>query len=150
MVPSVERAIAMYAAEHKLCPSTVTEQIVASSEEGLEHWACLHLDMGARGATGQALVRAFKKNKAAKNIYKWLSEDLKRKLRQSWGIARDFETVLKKQVRVLKNTNLQKEIGTWKSELQLQVHFGGPDRAEAVRQASCYISMCKKFPEPLL
>ena len=36
---------------------------------------------------------------------------------------------------VLKNTNKQSELGSWKSELQLRVHYGGAEHEEAKRQA---------------
>ena len=39
------------------------------------------------------------------------------------------------------------EIGSWKSELQLQVHFGGADQPEAVRQATNYIGNCKLYED---
>ena len=40
---------------------SVSTEMVRASPEGLEHWACLGLDLGARGAAGQALNRALKK-----------------------------------------------------------------------------------------
>ena len=46
---------------------------------------------------------------------------------------------------VLKNTNKQSELGSWKSELQLRVHYGGAEHEEAKRQAACYVEMCRKF-----
>ncbi|CAE7513217.1 unnamed protein product, partial [Symbiodinium pilosum] len=48
--------------------------------------------MGARSATGQAINRAFARSSKAKEIYKWLGEDLKRKFRMSWSLHRNFDT----------------------------------------------------------
>eukprot|EP00439_Symbiodinium_sp_Y106_P060893 s2201_g9.t1 len=72
--------------------SYVTPQMVKSSELGLEHYACIGLDTSARGAAGQALNRAMDKSPDIKHeIYKWLSEELKKKFRTSWAIERSFE-----------------------------------------------------------
>ena len=89
----------MYAQAKDMCEKDVTEAMVAASEEGVEGWASKGLEVGARSAVGQAIARAFQKNPAAKHVYKWLTEDLKRKFRISWGVSRSFETVLKKRAR---------------------------------------------------
>ena len=146
-VPTVERALRMYAEHHKLPVADVTEKLLEESPEGLEHWACLGLDMGARSATGQAINRAFARSSKAKEIYKWLGEDLKRKFRMSWSLHRNFDTVVKKRLRVLRNTKKQTELGSWKSELQLQVHYGGAGIPEAERQASCYMARCREYKD---
>eukprot|EP00439_Symbiodinium_sp_Y106_P003788 s7080_g1.t1 len=66
--------------------------MVKSSELGLEYYACKGLDTSARGAAGQALNRAMDKYPQVKHeIYKWLSEGLKKKFRTSWAIERSFE-----------------------------------------------------------
>ena len=146
-MPSVERALRVYAEHHNLLAMDVTEKIVVESPEGLEHWACSGLDMGARSATGQAINRAFARSNKAKEIYKWLGEDLKRKFRMSWSLHRNFDTVVKKRLRVLRNTKKQTELGIWKSELQLQVHYGGAGIPEAERQASCYMARCREYKD---
>ena len=47
---------------------------------------------------GQAIARAFKHCPKAKNVYKCLTEDLKRKFRMSWSLSRSFDSVLKKRI----------------------------------------------------
>ena len=98
-MPSLARAIAMYAQTKGVDPGQVTEKIMSETEEGVEGWACLHLDCGARSAMGQAINRAFQKHPKAKETYKWLTEDLKRKFRMSWSLNRNFDSVLKRRVR---------------------------------------------------
>ena len=82
-----------------------------------------------------------------KEVYKWLTDDLKARFRMSWSISRSFDSVLKKRVRCIKNVTKQKELGSWKSELQLRMVYGGVEHPEAIRQASNYIAMCRKFPD---
>ena len=104
LTPSIERAIKVYAAEHNMPIDKVTPQMVKSSELGLEYYACKGLDTSARGAAGQALNRAMDKSPHVKHeIYKWLSEGLKKKFRTSWAIERSFEKVCKQRTRVLRN-----------------------------------------------
>ncbi|CAE7837059.1 unnamed protein product [Symbiodinium sp. CCMP2592] len=138
----------MYAAEHNMAIDQVTLQMVKSSELGLHHYACIGLDTSARGAAGQALNRALDKEPHVKHdVYKWLSEDLKKKFRTSWAIERSFEKVVQQRTRVLRNVNRQQELGSWKSELQLRVHFGGAHEPEAKRQTDNYVAMCRQFGE---
>ena len=83
---------------------SVSTEMVRASPEGLEHWACLGLDLGARGAAGQALNRALEKQPYYKHeVYKWLGEDLKKMFRTSWAIERSFERVVKQRTRTLRN-----------------------------------------------
>ncbi|CAE7276633.1 unnamed protein product [Symbiodinium sp. CCMP2456] len=128
--------------------SDVTPQMVKSSLEGLEHYACLGLDISARGAAGQALNRALDKAPQVKqDVYKWLTEDLKKKFRATWAIERSFEKVVKQRVRTVRNVTRQQELGSWKSHLQLCVFFGGSSEPEAIRQADNYVAMCRQFGE---
>ena len=145
--PSVERAIREYATFHQLDVTTVTEDVVAKSEEGLEWWACRGIDMSARGPHAQCLNRAFQRFPKYKNMYKWLTEDLKKKFRMSWSMCREFDSVVNKRIKIVTNKTKQKEIEVFKSELQLQNHFGGKDSPEACRQAACYIEMCRKYED---
>ena len=145
--PSVGRAIKKYAEWHNLAVTGVTEADVAKSDEGLEFWACHQIDMGARSATGQAICRALKHQPNVKEVYKWLTDDLKSRFRMSWSISRSFDSVLKKRVQCIKNVTKQKELGSWKSELQLRMVYCGVEHPEAIRQASNYIAMCRKFPD---
>ena len=141
------RAVLCYAAFHELDPATVDHSVVEKSAEGADFWANHGLDNSARGPVGQQINRALQKHPQVKNVYKWLTDDLKKKFRMSWAVARDFDQVSKKRVRSIKQINKQTELGQWRSELQLQVHFGGVDHPEAVRQTNCYISMCKKYKD---
>ena len=143
--PSVLRAKQKYAEAHGVVPADVTEKMLADSEEGVEGWACKGLDSKARGPIGNAMYRSFKKNPAANETYKWLYEDLKKKFRQSWAVERSFDFITQKRIRTVSCRTKREEIGTWKSELQLQVHFGGADQPEAQRQASCYIARCREY-----
>ena len=145
--PSTSRAIKCYALFHQLDPSTVTEAIVQKSSDGLIYWANYGLDHSARGSIGQQIHRALLKNPQVKGVYKWLTEDLKKKFRMTWAVERNFDQVLKTRVRSIKQIRSHTELGSFKSELQLQVHFGGADHPEAIRQASAYIGMCKKFAD---
>ena len=144
-MPSCDRAVEQYAKFQGLDITTVTLETVRKSEQGLEHWACFGLDMSARGAVGQQINRAFAKKPSCKDVYKWLTEDLKRKFRMTWSIERDFDVVVKKRIRSITNKTKQSELGSWKNELQLQNHFGGAQYPEACRQAANYISMRKQF-----
>eukprot|EP00439_Symbiodinium_sp_Y106_P010095 s11787_g1.t1 len=102
----------MYAAEHNMTIDKVTPQMVKSSELGLEYYACKGLDTSARGVAGQALNRAMDKSPHVKHeIYKWLSEDLKKKFRTSWAIERSFE-----KVAMDKSPHVKHEIYKWLSE----------------------------------
>ena len=93
----------------------------------------------------QQLNRAFNHKPAMKEIYRWLSDDLKRRFRMTSALTRDFDAVVKSRVRSIKRSVKQTEVGIFKSELQLRVHFGGAEHEEAKRQASCYIAMCKEY-----
>ena len=145
--PSVQRAIRQYAKAFELDPTMVTEQMVEKDQFGLEHWACRGLDMSARSPTAQQMGRAFLRHPMAKESYKWLTDNLKRRFRETWAVRRDFEQVLKKRVKSIKHAVKQTEVGTWKSELQLAVHFGGANHPEAQRQARCYMEMCQHFQD---
>ena len=67
-VPSIARALAMYAQAKDMCEKDVTEAMVAASEQEVEGWASKGLKVGARSAVGQAIARAFQKNPAAKQV----------------------------------------------------------------------------------
>ena len=134
-----------YAKFHKLDATTVDLKKVEDSAEGLEYWACFGMDMSARGAVGQAINRSFAKHPKVKEQYRWLTDDLKKKFRMAWAVERDFDKVLRKKLKKVTNTTKQSELGSWKSELQLQNHFGGAQFPEACRQASNYIRMAKHF-----
>ncbi|CAE7208657.1 unnamed protein product [Symbiodinium sp. CCMP2592] len=157
LTPSFDRAVKMYAAEHNMAIDQVTLQMVKSSELGLRHYACTGLDTSARGAASQALHRALDKEPHVKHdVYKWLSEDLKKKFRTSWAIERSFEKVVRQRKINYSDSeanlgtltvNRQQELGSWKSELQLRVHFGGAHEPEAKRQTDNYVAMCRQFGE---
>ena len=143
--PSLLRAKQMYAASHGISPAEVTEKMLSDSSEGMEGWACKGMDCKARGPIGNAMYRAFKKNPTANEQYKWLHDDLKKKFRQSWAVERAFDFIQTKRIRTVTCKTKRDEIGSWKSELQLQQHFGGVDQPEAQRQATNYISKCREF-----
>lgn len=125
----------------------VTEAMLAQTEEGVEGWACRGLDTKARGPIGNALYRQLKKSPEMTEAYRWLFDDLKRRFRETWAVHRNFEFVRRKRVKSLATKTKQEEIGTWKNELQLQVHFGGTDQPEAQRQAANYILRCRGFKD---
>ncbi|CAK9016517.1 unnamed protein product [Durusdinium trenchii] len=137
----------MYATAHGIEVSAVTEAILNETEEGIDGWACKGLDCKARGPMGNAMYRQIKKCPGANETYKWLFDDLKKKFRQSWAVSRSFDFVARKRIRSISTTTKNTEIGQWRSELQLQVYFGGTDQEEAKRQASNYIKNCRKFPD---
>ena len=145
--PSVQRAKVQYAKFHNVSVGDVTQEMLVESPEGLEGWACYGLDCKARGPMGNAMYRQLKKDPRAQECYKWLFDDLKKKFRQSWAMDRSFDTVLKKRIKTISTKVKQEEIGVWKSELQLQQHFGGVDQPEAQRQASNYIKNCRKWED---
>ena len=125
----------------------VTEKLLAESDEGIEGWACKGMDCKARGPMGNAVYRQLRKNDVASETYRWLTDDLKLRFRQTWALERDFNFISQKRVRSLTQAVKREEIGSWKSELQLQVHFGGADQPEAVRQATNYIRNCKLYED---
>ncbi|CAK9051241.1 Uncharacterized protein SCF082_LOCUS28143 [Durusdinium trenchii] len=129
-------------------PSTVTEKVLEETEEGVEGWATYGQDARARGPMGNAMYRQMKKpsGAAAAETYKWLSEDLKKKFRQTWAMKRSWDFIDKKRIRSVESKTKQ-EVGTWKNQLQLEVHFGGAGLPEAVRQANNYIINCKTFED---
>ena len=145
--PSVQRAKVQHAKFHNVSVGDVTQEMLVESPEGLEGWACYGLDCKARGPMGNAMYRQLKKDSRAQECYKWLFDDLKKKFRQSWAMDRSFDTVLKKRIKTISTKVKQEEIGVWKSELQLQQHFGGVDQPEAQRQASNYIKNCRKWED---
>ena len=145
--PSVQRAKVQYAKFHNVSVGDVTQEMLVESPEGLEGWACYGLDCKARGPMGNAVYRQLKKDPGAQECYKWLFDDLEKKFRQSWAMDRSFDTVLKKRIKTISTKVKQEEIGVWKSELQLQQHFGGVDQPEAQRQASNYIKNCRKWED---
>ena len=59
-------AIRMFAQEHSLDFTKVTQEKV-ENPEGVEHYACVGLDLGSRGSTGQAIARAFRGHLQAKS-----------------------------------------------------------------------------------
>ncbi|CAK9002058.1 unnamed protein product [Durusdinium trenchii] len=146
--PSLERAIQQYANYMGVDPSTVTEKVLEETEEGVEGWATYGQDARARGPMGNAMYRQMKKpsGAAAAETYKWLSEDLKKKFRQTWAMKRSWDFIDKKRIRSVESKTKQ-EVGTWKNQLQLEVHFGGAGLPEAVRQANNYIINCKTFED---
>ena len=125
----------------------VTEKILAESEESIELWACKNMDCKARGPMGNAVYRQLKKNDAAAETYRWLTDDLKLKFRQTWAMERNFNFISQKRLRSLTQTVKREEIGTWKSQLQLEVHFGGAEHEEAKRQAQNYINNCELYKD---
>ncbi|CAJ1356285.1 unnamed protein product [Effrenium voratum] len=104
--------------------------MLAESEEGLEGWACAGLDQPA-----------------ARETYKWLTDDVKLRFRQSWAMQRSFDFISKKRIRSVSLKTANQELGTWRNQLQLEQHYGGVGLAEAVRQADNYIKNCRKWPD---
>lgn len=143
----MERAKAQYALEHNMNPEQVTEKMLADSDEGVEGYACRGLDLKARSPLGNQMYRQFQKSPAAKECYKWLTDDVKLKFRQSWAMERSFDFVLEKRIRSVGISTKHREEGSWKNELQLQQYYGGIGNKEAERQASNYIRNCEKWPE---
>ena len=113
----------------------------------MEGWACYGLDVKARGPIGNALYRQLKKNPEMTEAYRWLFDDLKKKFRQNWAFNRNFEFVQRKRIKSIATKTKQEEIGVWKNELQLAVHFGGANEPEAKRQAANYITRCRDFQD---
>ena len=74
-------------------------------------------------------------------------DDFKKKLRMSWGLAKDFDMDLRKGIKKITNTSKQSELGSWKSERQLQQHSGGAQFSEACRHEPNYVRMAKHFSE---
>ncbi|CAJ1382340.1 unnamed protein product [Effrenium voratum] len=145
--PTRERAIQQYALAHELSPSEVTDDLLEKSELGMEGWACSGLDVNARGPVGNAMYRSFGKHPNMKETYKWLFDDLKRKFRCAWATHRNFDFVVSKRFHEKRESTKHQELGSFKSELQLQAHLGGVGVPEAERQAKCYIKNCEKWPE---
>ena len=143
--PSLVRAKQQYAAAHGMAPADVTEKMLSDSEDGIEGWACKGLDCKARGPMGNAMYRSFKKNPAASEAYKWLFEDLKKKFRQSWAMERSFDFIQQKRIKTVTCKTRREEMGSWKSALQLEAHFGGVGIPEAKRQADNYMKKCKDY-----
>ncbi|CAJ1418507.1 unnamed protein product, partial [Effrenium voratum] len=96
---------------------------------------------------GNAMYRQFDKHPAARETYKWLSDDLKLRFRQTWALQRNFEFISKKRIRSISMVTSNQELGSWKNELQLEQYYGGVGIPEAQRQASNYIKNCKKWPD---
>lgn len=144
---NLERAKRQYATAHGVDVGSVTESVLASSAEGVEGWACKGLNVDARGPVGNAMYRAFKRAPAMANTYKWLTDDIKKKFRQCWCVHRSFDFVTTKRIHSVSTATRHDEVGSWKSELQLQMHFGGVGVAEATRQATSYISNCRKYED---
>ena len=128
-------------------PEDVTEAMLAQTEEGMEGWACRGLDTKARGPIGNAMYRQLKKNPEMTEAYRWLFDDLKKRFRETWAVQRSFEFVRRKRVKSVATKTKQEEIGVWKNELQLAVHFGGANEPEAKRQASNYVKRCRDFED---
>ena len=145
--PSLERAKVQYAAFHHMDVDKVTEKMLSQSPEGVEGWACYGQDSKARGPMGNAMYRQIKKYPQAAEAYKWLFDDLRKKFRQTWAMNRNFDFISRKRSHTISTMTKQEEIGSWKSELQLQAHFGGVDQPEAQRQAANYIASCKKYED---
>ena len=144
--PSFERAREQYALHHDVDKALVTEML-EESPEGLDGWACVGLDVKARGPIGAAMYRQFEKQPAARETYKWLSDDLKLRFRQTWALQRNFEFISKKRIRSISVVTSNQELGSWKNELQLEHYYGGVGIPEAKRQASNYIKNCQKWPD---
>ncbi|CAJ1390676.1 unnamed protein product, partial [Effrenium voratum] len=125
----------------------VTEAMLENTDLGVDGWACKGLDVNARGPIGAAVYRAFIKHPDMRECYKWLFDDLKRKFRTSWAMQRNFDFVCHKRIHEKRESTKHSEIGSFKSELQLQAHLGGVAVPEAVRQAACYIKNCEKWPD---
>ena len=144
-MPSLARAIRQYAKAHNLEEDMVTEKLLDKDPLGMEHWACRGLDVSARSPVAQHMTRAFARHPAAKEAYRWLTDNLKR--RETWAVRRNFEQVLRKRVHSIKQTVKETEVGSWKSALQLAVHFGCAEHPEAQRQAKCYMEMRELFED---
>ncbi|CAJ1334196.1 unnamed protein product [Effrenium voratum] len=93
------------------------------------------------------MYRQLEKHGAAKDTYKWLTDEIKLRFRQTWAMQRSFDFVKKSRVRSISIVTSNKELGMWRNQLQLEQHFGGVGLPEAVRQADNYIRNCKKWPE---
>ncbi|CAJ1386233.1 unnamed protein product, partial [Effrenium voratum] len=145
--PTRERAFQLYASEHGMAVEDVTETMLENTDLGVDGWACKGLDVNARGPIGAAVYRAFIKHPDMRECYKWLFDDLKRKFRTSWAMQRNFDFVCHKRIHEKRESTKHSEIGSFKSELQLQAHLGGVAVPEAVRQAACYIKNCEKWPD---
>ena len=135
----------MYAKHHNVPIWDVTKEVLEASDLGMEGWACYGIDCKARGPMGNAMYRQIKKDPKANDTYKWLFEDLKKKFRQTWAVHRSFDFISTKRVYTISSKTKQEEIGSYKSQLQLEVYFGGAGHPEAVRQAKNYIANCRKF-----
>lgn len=135
----------MYANHNNVPVQDVTKEVLEASDLGMEGWACFGIDCKARGPMGNAMYRQIKKDPKANDTYKWLFEDLKKKFRQTWAVHRSFDFISTKRVYTISTKTKQEEIGSYKSQLQLEVYFGGAGHPEAVRQAKNYIANCRKF-----
>ena len=87
--PSVERARAMYATHHKISPAGVTDEMMAKTG-GVSHWACLGLDMTARGDQGQRMNRAIAHIPKLKGLLNDLDMDLKLKFRKEFALHKSY------------------------------------------------------------
>lgn len=143
----MDRAKAMYGMHHGVAPGDVTLEMLNASEKGMEGWANCGLDVKARGPVGNALYRQLRKNEPAAEAYRWLFEDLKTKFREVWNVHRTFDFISTKRIRSITSKTTREEVGSWKSELQLQQHFGGVDQPEAIRQAANYIRKCNEYKD---
>ena len=139
-----KQAIENYAKAKGLDITNVTHDIIKRSAEGAVHWSTVSQDMSARGPSAQAMGRAFKHRPDVRETYSILLDSLKSDFRRSWTASRNFDFADISRQTVHSFTKRKEDVGTYQTELQIQMKLGGSDKAAAVAQASNYIRMCRK------
>ena len=79
-----------------------------------------------------------------KQAYGVLLDSMKVSFRTAWAAQRSFEFA--RETRVTSNSFRRRrdEVGSFKTQLQIQMILGGSDKPEAVAQAQNYVNMCKQ------
>lgn len=116
---SEQNAITQYANSIGKNESEVTLAMVLSSPEGLLHWACQGQDWGSRSHLSQSFFRAIKKQPKFQEMYKDMSEPLKKEFRATWGIKRDWNFT--KEVKTIRSDYSKSEADAGEFMTQYQV-----------------------------
>ncbi|CAE7505717.1 unnamed protein product [Symbiodinium sp. CCMP2592] len=131
-----------YATHFGLLLENVTPEMVNADSNGAVHWATKDLNLSARGPTAQAMGRAIKHHPDIKEMYQTLLDSEKVRFRQAWAASRDWQFIHSERSTVSSYRKRKEELGTFKTQLQLEMILGGSDKEEARMQAKSYISMC--------
>ena len=143
-----QTAIVNFARAKSLRPEEVSIEQVASSAEGVGHWAFVDAPLqNARSAEAQAFKRSLAHEQFVEDggtgwakLYPQLLDSMKAQFRRDWAVRRDFQFTRECRIHRQKHSVEDIEEGEYMNKLQIYNALGGKDDPEAVRQGDSYIA----------